>query len=322
MSTYETSSSLENVNLYIEKTYTFNTTITRVYAFMKSSLFIKILTIDNTNPFKLQIPQSSSFSSEETIEGIFQNTISLPYTLSISHIIDLPEYKQSKYTMHFSNGNIIKCDINLYATSHQCATYFKATFSNEEMYTIINRNEIHSWFINVLQNIEQLLMVNPIELKQFESTIITAKMNDIWDFVLNMQKLKNVAPMINFNFGCELDVKNIKKGQEIKGYYCCKNDINKKVEYKLRILSFDCRIKSNKWCLAFEIFGCGEYVIPSQVIVIRLIKVNNCDCQLSIYHEFKEAVSQELFWKLANEKKYMLKELKDFLENIKGKECE
>ena len=300
-----------------EFTYTFKTNISRVYAFMKSILYIKMITINNS-PFKLSFPSTSSpCSPPDEIEGLFSDA---PIKFYIQYNTDLPEHKQITYIIKFEDGNIINCNIHLYAVGNQCSSYFIAKFNNDEIYSKTNTDQINLWYVNVLQKMENLLAVNPFELKQFESTIITANMNDIWEFVLNIQKLKNVAPMIDFNVGENLDWKNIKKGQEIKASCYCANNVNQKIEYKIKVLSFDRRERSNKWCFAFETIQC-EKLIPSQIVVIRLIKVNTTDCQLSIYHEFKEVVSNDLFYKLSYEKKYLLNELKDFLENIKGVNC-
>ena len=85
--------------------------------------------------------------------------------------------------------------------------------------------------------------------------------------------------------------------------------------YHVKLNYYNSNPKSNKWVLAFEASD-GFPKIPFQKVVISLTKINNEDCQLSIFHEFKEPAKHELIMKLGKEKRYMMNSLKDYLENF------
>ena len=82
----------------------------------------------------------------------------------------------------------------------------------------------------------------------------------------------------------------------------------------VKIIKIEKKTTWNKWRLFFEIKGVNNH-IPTQVVYITVAKINEDECQLAVFHNFKEPSSKEYLQTLQNEKKYILYSIKDYLEN-------
>jgi hypothetical protein len=162
--------------------------------------------------------------------------------------------------------------------------------------------------IEVANKINEILC-NSTDISQYEGGIISGKMDDIWEFILNTIKLKNIAPLIHLDG--EIDLNKINEGDEIQMFY---DNHNKNFMIK-------CKLKEkkdnwNKWFIIFHLFS-GNPKIPEQELIIELTKINNNDCQLILFTKYFEPEINENIQKISQNKKYIINSIKDYLENYK-----
>ena len=132
-------------------------------------------------------------------------------------------------------------------------------------------------------------------------------MNDIWSYILDVNKLKKIAPLMCFDVETVSDPAG-HSGSTVKVY-------NEQERYfYMKIEKIDMNRYKNKWMM---LIGCyaGTDRIPLQKMVINLVKINNEECYLSMFNELKEPASIERIRDISFKKKYLLANLIDFFEN-------
>ena len=165
-----------------------------------------------------------------------------------------------------------------------------------------------SIFKDLISKIECTLSNSIKDLIQIESGIISASMEDIWYFLVNLKELKKIAPLIPFD-NLNLTELNIEQIYEI--YF------QKTILIKIQIQFIDKKIGWNKWIIVIKIFD-DEHKISANLLAIQLCKINSNECQLFIIQSFLEPFSQELIKKFSHFKIYAINSIKDYLENYKG----
>ena len=151
----------------------------------------------------------------------------------------------------------------------------------------------------------------PINLFQFESGIIRAKMKDIWNLLTDFNKLTAIAP--NNNCLPNVNIGNLKPGEKVTSYgHCCGRnyEIDITLEYK------DERPCWNKWLFVLLISGGVPKKHPKHTVIIELTKISEEECQLIFVSKFHESIDTKTFQDISRRKKYLLFSLKDYFDNF------
>ena len=252
-----------------------------------------------------------------TVGNVFKGILffSIPYVCKVLKYINSNKLKKIKWEITTKSiKNLIKIFhiiIKLYKVTDDNSTVIylkiKALNSNIEDQTFFKQN-FDSIFKDLIIKVENILSNSCKDLIQIESGIISASMEDIWYFLVNIKELKKIAPLIpfdNINF-TELNIEQI---YEI--YF------KKTILIKIQIQYIDKKIGWNKWVIVFKIFD-DEHKISANELMIHLCKINSNECQVFLIQSFLEPVSQEIIKKISELKIYVINSIKDYLENYKG----
>ena len=299
------------MNVRKEFTYHFSHNIERVWIIARD--FQKMLFLNKWENFAPIIIKGINTYQEgnEFYGKIFGK---LTFYAKVKKYFSILQFKQISWEINYiiKNKNYYsKLTEKLYKVTENdsCVFLFKYK-GNKKITEILEKIKPVNLTLNVIFNkINEILCNSTINLFQYEGGVISAKMDDIWEFVLNTTKLQKIAPLL-FLDG-EIDLNKINEGEEIQTFY----DNHKKY------LFIKCKLKEkrdnwNKWFIIFNIFS-GNPKIPEQELVIELTKINNNDCQLVLFTKFLEPEINENIQKISQNKKYIINSIKDYLENYK-----
>ena len=287
----------------IQYTYILKYSIERIWILIKNISILSLIGGQKCNP--IYINGNNNLIGSEFI-GLFIEKY--PYNGKIDKMLEIPGYKKIKWIFNFENGGLLHLKIELFKVTEDNTTVSIISCKNnkisDEIMKIINEKKQKYY-----ETIETILQESVIDLIQYESGIISGSMEDIWEFVTNITKLKMIAPLINFD-GNE-DIKIIK--------YCailiCKLDNNTK-QITIKVLVINKNEKWNKWVYILQLLK--NQHIPSQKLIVELTKINQKDCQLSILNKFDEYADNDYIQQISKKKKYIINSIKDYLENYKN----
>ena len=294
-------------DLFFEYTFTFSQSIDRIWAIIKDISLLQMLNHDKKFPIQL-VGDCLNVGQNQEFEGMIQKK--LHFKGKCLKIKSLPHIKKHVNLLTLPNSKEIIFKLTLYkiVSKDSCLAMWQFKFSDIETKNYVELEKNIKGWKNLMEKIDKVLSETSLNLFQFEGCVISAQMNDIWNILTDTKKLKNIAPLLPFQN--DKNFSEMKKGQIYKLKYN-----NNQGFYHVKLNYYNNNPKSNKWVLAFEASD-GFPKIPFQKVVISLTKINNEDCQLSIFHEFKEPAKHELIMKLGKEKRYMMNSLKDYLENF------
>ena len=287
-------------------TYHFKLSPDRVWLILRDISIISLI-ISNENYHPINTKGNENFVVGSEFIGIILGKF--PYTGKVLNVIEIPGYKKIKYSIQFQNGGYLILQIEI----------LKVTEDNTAIAIItIKFNKIFKEKIEFFQEkdlnenfkkIEKAIQESFIDIIQYESGVIRGSMQDIWDFSTNPNNLKKIAPLIKLDGDDEFILPNI--GDNLIIYY---DNHSKKIYIKVIVL--DKKENWNKWIYIIQILG-GEPKLPMQKILLELTKINQTDCQLLLLNKFDEPISNEIIQKICEQKKYVIKSIKDYLENYK-----
>ena len=286
-----------------QSTYIFKYSIERIWILIKNISILSLFGGQKFNP--IYINGNNDIIGSEFI-GLFIEKY--PYNGKLKKMFEMPGYKKIKWIFNFENGGLLHFKIELFKVTEDNTTISIITFKNnkilDEFMKILNEKKQKYY-----ESIEKFLQESIIDLIQFESGIISGSMEDIWEFITNIKKLKMIAPLINFD-GNE-DIK-INKCCEI---LICKLENNTK-QITIKVIIINKNEKWNKWVYILQLLK-NEH-IPSQKLIVELTKINQKDCQLSILNKFDEYADNDYIQQISEKKKYIINSIKDYLENYKN----
>ena len=224
-----------------------------------------------------------------------------------------PQKKKIAWEISVNNNPKVILSYNLYkiTVKDSTALMLKVKILNEETYAkyILHKDTINNVWNTFIMKINMILSDTNLNLFSFEACIINSTMEKIWNLVCNLSNLKKIAPSIS------LDCEDANISLDVSPETEIKISSNNHKHYlNFKIIKIEKKNTWNKWRLSFEIKGINNH-IPAQVVFITVAKINEDECQLAVFHNFKEASSKEYLQKLQDEKKYMLYSIKDYLEN-------
>jgi len=197
-----------------------------------------------------------------------------PFIARVEKCLNYPEIKKIKWLFHISYRDYILIKLELLKVTEDNTCVLSSILKVENVDSIDDIDNIFNYEKNkqLYSNIEKLLESKPINLFQYESGVISGSMEDIWDFITNISKLKMIAPLIKFD-----------GNENFKDSNCGDNLIfnleNQSKKIYSKILVKNKNEKWNKWICVLQIMK-GEPKIPMQKLIIELTKINQSDCQL------------------------------------------
>lgn len=308
----------ENINknniksfILYEGTFQSNHDANRLFNLIKNVEFILMLE-KSLHHIPINIIGKDTFTVGNVFKGILFS--SFPYVCKVLKYKNSNKIKEIKWevtTKHTKNLiKIFHVIIKIYKVTDDNSTviYLKIkslNFNEDQKYFKQNCDSI---FKDTISKIECVLSNSIKDLIQIESGIISASMEDIWYFLVNLKELKKIAPLMPFD-NLNLTELNIEQIYEI--YF------QKTILIKIQIQFIDKKIGWNKWIIAIKIFD-DEHKISANLLVMQLCKINSNECQLFLIQSFLEPVSQEIIKKFSEFKIYAINSIKDYLENYKG----
>lgn len=293
-----------------EQTYSFKHTLERVWYIIRDFSILSIIKPDSHFPLIVKDGKTSWTINAEFC-GKSNNE---EYIGKCVKVINLPQHKQIVWDIKTISGKEIQMQYQLFQVSEGdgAVLLYKLKFNNEEDYNEFQtskKQNLEEEFNDLMEKINNTLKDSSLNLFQFEGGVVRGPMEETWEYLININKLKKIAPLIHFDQE-EDDNNDVepKPGNIRKILY-----ENKKHYYLAKILIYDKKNNWNKWMFGFEAFY-GEPKIPFQKVLITLTKITVNECHIAFFHEFKETISKEQLHKLALEKKYVIKSIKDFIE--------
>lgn len=303
------SSPVHNTSLTIEQTFTFPHTIDRVWFVIRDVTLLCLLKPDVHFPL---IPKDGKNVWNIHAEFLGKNDSHEEYTGKCVKVKNFPQYKKIVWDINTTTNKFLRLKYQLFQVGDEGETVllYKLKFRKNEDYIEFkskSKELIEKEFYELMEKINTTLNESSMNLFQYEGGVIKGSMEDIWDILTHLSKLKKIAPLI------------IMDGEDENKEFPPKvGDINKitynnhKCYYLSKTLIYEKRKNWNKWVLGFEAFY-GEPKIPFQKVIITLTKINSEECHISFFHDFKESASKNVLSRLSFEKKYTLKCINDYL---------
>ena len=237
-----------------------------------------------------------------------------PFIARVEKVLNLPEIKKIKWLFNLNNKDyvIIKFELFKVTEDNSCVIFSKTKIDNIE----INKKAVEKFKENqpnaLFKKVEGLLEKEPINLLQFESGIISAKMIDIWNIVTDFNKLTIIAP--NNYILPHVNIGEIKQGEMVSAsIWGINNEINK---IELSLVQKEERPGWNKWLFILLISSGDAKLLPKHTVVFQLTKINNYECQLALMSKFHQSIDTNKFQDISKRKKYLLLSLKNYFDNF------
>ena len=291
---------------YIQNTYHFKQDIERIYSIIKNFEILCLLNGKNHYPCIIIKGQTTWDIGNQFIGNIFGK---YPFVAKVNKSINLPEMKKIEWLFNIHNGEyfIIRMELLKVTEDNTCIVLNKIKFESlplkNEAQEIFDKNNKK----NLFKIIEEFLETEPINLLKYESCIISAKMEDIWNLILDFNQLTAIAP--NNNFLPNINIKELEIGVKTETSIFKNNEVEK---FFITLKYKDERPGWNKWLFICE---CSGENISRAIFLFQLTKINETECQLTLITKFNDPIDNNKFNKISENKQYLLLSLKDFFEN-------
>ena len=298
-----------NWNNFIQYTYHFKQDIERVWMFLKNFEFISLLINEGHFPC-INIKGKNTWKVGNTFKGNLYKI--LPFIARVEKVLNLPEMKSIKWLFNnIKDSDYFNIKISLYKVNEDNSTVALATirFQKKEINAEIKDKTLN--IIKIFEEIEKLLENKAINLLRYESGIIKGKMKDIYDILIDSNKISAIAPnndiMPNYN------LKDLKIGEKIQ-VSIIKDEIIQSANVVLK-----CRETNpswNKWIIVVEVSGGEPKKIPKHISLFQLTKINNYECQLIMMTKYDEPIDCKEFHEYTKKKRYLIMSIKDYFEHF------
>ena len=238
----------------------------------------------------------------------------LDFVAKVLKCDNYPEYKKLVVLIYFGLNEFLKIKVILFKVTEDNSTVliWKVKYSTENPKSKMFENAKNFNDETLFEEVSKLLETSTLNLFQFESGIINAKMQDIWDIVTDSSKVDSIAPD-NKCIVPSLNVNNFKAGDTLKVPLTIKDQkgtIDLKMDYLAKKKGW------NQWMFSFSIIGADPFKIPNQTFITQLTKINENETQLSLCTKINEPITTESFRDLSKRKKYVLYSIKDYFDNF------
>jgi len=297
-------------NYFINTTYHFKQDIERVWSLMRCFDILSLISNEGHYPCIFLKGQNT-----DKVGNIFKGNLFgiFPFIAKVEKSVNLPEIKKIKWIFNINNNDYFTIKLESYKVTGDNTTVIlqKTKFEKYELYQEFNK-KTHKNNQTIFQHVENILENEAINLLTYESGIIKGKMKDIWNVVLDFNKLTVIAP--NHNHFPNISLKDLKIGEKKETYICHNNKEINKFDITLR-----CRYDKpgwNKWQIVCEISGGYPIKVSRHTSLLQLTKINDDECQLSMLTKYHDPIDNKEFKKISDKKKYLLLSIKDYFENF------
>ena len=253
-----------------------------------------------------------SFTTGNEFEGRIFGI--LPYVGKVIKVLNYSQFRKITWELNTSLNEkiIIKSIVYQVTKDNTSLLRIKSKYNSERINNYMNFGEFKYEYVDILKKIEKLLDESSLELFQYESAIINAKMEDLFYFITNGEKVNKLFPNINL---LRINLLNIKVGEIFTVV-----SKNKEI-FNIKVIQLDKKEGVKNWVLTVELID-GKPFVAKQIIKYNFWKINNYECQISIKHEFIEKISPEILENLRIRKKSFLKLLQNYFLNNDDKKKE
>ena len=301
----------EKYKYNLDKSYHLHHNIDRVWLVARN--FLRISIINGRKHFPPIVTKGKdSFTTGNEFEGRIFGI--LPYIGKVIKVLNYSQLRKITWELNTSLNEkiIIKSIVYQVTKDNTSLLRIKIKYNSDRINNYMNFGEFKYEYVDILKKIEKLLDEYSLELFQYESAIINAKMEDLFYFITNGEKVNKLFPNINL---LRINVLNLKVG-EIFTVVSKKNEI-----FNIKVIQLDKKEGVKNWVLAIELID-GKPTVAKQIIKYNFWKINNYECQISIKHEFIEKISPEILENLSIRKKSFLKQLQNYFLNNDDKKKE
>ena len=291
-----------------QDTYYFKHDIERVWIILRGFDVLSILSSQGHYPCIYLKGKDTWTKGNEFKGNIFGQ---FPFIAKVRNCLNLPEIKKIEWIINLKDYYVLII-IELFKVTEDNSTVVIKTIKREIELT--NDEEKARMIMiekKLFEKIDKILETEPISLLKYESAIINGKMEDIWNIIIDFNKLTAIAP--NNNYLPNISVKEMKVGEkkEASIFY---NDEIRKFDITLK-----CREEKpgwNKWLIVYEVSGGNPIKIPKHIILLQLTKISNNTCQLALLTKYNEPIGTEEFKENDKKKKYLLLSIKDYFDHF------
>jgi len=177
---------------FYQNSYYFKQDIERVWIILKSLEVSFILCSAGHYPCIFLKGKDTWTKGNEFKGNIFGE---FPFLGKVRNCLDLPEFKKVEWIIHLRNKYIFII-IELFKVTEDNSTFVIKQMKSER--ETENYEQIASIKIiekKLFEKIDKILETEPISLLKYESTIINGKMEDIWNIIIDFNKLTAIADM-------------------------------------------------------------------------------------------------------------------------------
>ena len=160
-----------------------------------------------------------------------------------------------------------------------------------------------------MENLEKKIKESSLHLFQYEGSVLEAKMEDLWEILIDSKKCLNICP----TFKSEYNFLDFKIGEEHK--ILCKD----KKYFYIKIIAFDHKPDWNKWVIQMLIAFEGNPRTYNQKYLIILNRINTNECHVRLINEFFLPTDNNIIMNVSKSKKNFLNCLKKHFLNLKEK---
>ena len=235
----------------------------------------------------------------------------IPFIGKVRNCSNLPEIKNIEWIIHLRNQYIFIIIELFKVTEDNSTVAIKQIKGEKELKNDEEKARIKMIEKKLFEKIDKVLEEEPINLLKYESAIINGKMEDIWNIILDFNKLTAIAP--NNNYLPNISIKDMKIGEK-KEVSIFHNDEIRKFDIILK-----CKEEKpgwNKWLIVCEASGGNPVKMPKHIILFQLTKISNSTCQLTLLTKFHEPIGTEEFKEIVKRQKYLLLSIKDYFDNF------
>ena len=301
----------KNWKILKDVTHHFKQDIERLWLIFRS--FTSVMFIINKGHYPCKMTKgNNTFEVGNTFEGKLFGE--LDFIGKVLKCDNYPEYKKLIVLFNYGIDGYLKIKVVLYKVTENNSTVllWKLKYNSDNINSpMIEKSKLFN-DKNLFEEISKLLETSSLNLYQFESGIINAKMQDLWDIVTDSSKINSIAPD-NKCYISSLNVNNFKRGEIIKMPLLSK-DQKGTVDLKMDFL--EKKKGWNQWMFSFSIINAEPFKIPKQTFINQLTKINENETQLSLFTRVNEPITTESFQSLSKHKKYVLYSIKDYFDNF------
>jgi hypothetical protein len=294
--------------ILFQDTYYFKHDIERVWIILRGFDVLSMLSSQGHYPCIYLKGKDTWTKGNEFKGNIFGQ---FPFIGKVRNCSNLPEIKKIEWIINLKDYYVLII-IELFKVTEDNSTVVIKTIKREIELT--NDEEKARMIMiekKLFEKIDKILETEPISLLKYESAIINGKMEDIWNIIIDFNKLTAIAP--NNNYLPNISVKEMKVGEKKEASIFYNDEIRK---FDITLKCRDEKPGWNKWLIVYEVSGGNPIKIPKHIILLQLTKISNNTCQLALLTKYNEPIGTEEFKENDKKKKYLLLSIKDYFDHF------